>query len=416
MENRMKRIIAILMTLTILFGCLIIPVSAEESYPFIFVHGFMGWGSDSEIEVNKPYWGDTQENNVMTYLRNKGYEVYNPSVSPLASAWDRACELYAQLTGTVVDYGEAHSKKYGHDRYGRDYTGKAIMGEAWDMETALNLVGHSYGGATVRVFAGLLAYGDTDEIAASGSNCSELFKGGHKNLVYSITTLAAPTNGSTLSDFAANFPPVTALMCYYFTAKRSTGLAMDPMLDQWGLTAPDGEEAPKVTWAKVFKIAFSNDHCGYDMSVKGALEINERFPTIDSVYYFSYYGNITKENSLGFYTINTETTVFNMFTYTAPVITYNVGHFSGGIWIDKGWGESDGMVSLKSAMYPYGDASEHCNYADATEIKPGIWYVMTELTGVDHYDFCSAAESGEFGSKAEYFAFYEKLIENVYGI
>ena len=39
----------------------------------------------------------------------------------MGSAWDRTCELYAQLTGTRVDYGKAHAEKYGHARYGRTY-------------------------------------------------------------------------------------------------------------------------------------------------------------------------------------------------------------------------------------------------------------------------------------------------------
>jgi len=34
---------------------------------------------------------------------------YAASVAPNGSAWDRACELYAQLSGTRVDYGKAHT-------------------------------------------------------------------------------------------------------------------------------------------------------------------------------------------------------------------------------------------------------------------------------------------------------------------
>ncbi|MDD7534311.1 MAG: hypothetical protein SPK18_10350 [Treponema sp.] len=37
-------------------------------------------------------------------------------------AWDKACELYAQLTGLVTDYGVEHFARCGHLRYGRaDY-------------------------------------------------------------------------------------------------------------------------------------------------------------------------------------------------------------------------------------------------------------------------------------------------------
>ena len=73
--------------------------SKKTEYPFIFVHGMCGWGETSPQEKTSPYWGTQPENNVITYLRAQGYTVYNPPVGGYSSAWDRACELYAQLTG-----------------------------------------------------------------------------------------------------------------------------------------------------------------------------------------------------------------------------------------------------------------------------------------------------------------------------
>lgn len=43
----------------------------------------------------------------MDFLREKGYDCHAASVSPTGSAWDRACELYAQLAGKRTDYGAA---------------------------------------------------------------------------------------------------------------------------------------------------------------------------------------------------------------------------------------------------------------------------------------------------------------------
>ena len=37
-------------------------------------------------------------------------------------AWNRACELYAQLNGSVTDYGVEHFARCGHLRYGRDFS------------------------------------------------------------------------------------------------------------------------------------------------------------------------------------------------------------------------------------------------------------------------------------------------------
>ena len=139
------------------------------------------------------------ETDLIKILNEQGVEAYAPSVGPLSSAWDRACELYAQLTGTVVDYGEAHSKAHNHERFGFSYEGRATMGEPWDLKEKINLVGHSFGGATVRLLVSLLAYGDKDELAATGDETSELFKGGH-DCVHSCITLSAPHNGSQVAN------------------------------------------------------------------------------------------------------------------------------------------------------------------------------------------------------------------------
>lgn len=36
---------------------------------------------------------------LISYLNEKGFDSYAASVSPFGSAWDRACELYAQIYG-----------------------------------------------------------------------------------------------------------------------------------------------------------------------------------------------------------------------------------------------------------------------------------------------------------------------------
>ena len=95
------------------------------------------------------------------YFNKQGFNCYAASVAPHYSAWDRACELYAQLTGTKVDYGEAHSKAMGHERYGEDFTGRALI-PSFSATDKINLVGHSFGGATIRLFAEIMANGSED--------------------------------------------------------------------------------------------------------------------------------------------------------------------------------------------------------------------------------------------------------------
>ena len=140
----------------------------------------------------------------MNFLRDKGYEAYAASVGPMSGAWYQACELYAQLSGTTVDYGEAHSAAHGHARYGREYTTQLAPG--WGTKTPggqlikANLVGHSFGGATVRMLASLLEYGNEAEVTASGENASELFKGGKGDYINSVTALCADRKSTRLNS------------------------------------------------------------------------------------------------------------------------------------------------------------------------------------------------------------------------
>ena len=82
----------------------------QNQYPAVFVHGVYGWGPEEGIDHKLPYWG-ASAGNLMDYLMMNGFECYAVSVGPVSSAWDRACEIYACLTGTTVDYGAAHSAR-----------------------------------------------------------------------------------------------------------------------------------------------------------------------------------------------------------------------------------------------------------------------------------------------------------------
>ena len=113
-----------------------------NKYPLIFVHGMFGWGDAIGVDKVAPYWGGST-GNLREYLTKCNFECYCASVGPVGSAWDNACELYAQLMGTRVDYGEAHSKAHGHRRFGRTY--KKPLCEGFG-ERKVHLIGHSHGG------------------------------------------------------------------------------------------------------------------------------------------------------------------------------------------------------------------------------------------------------------------------------
>ena len=120
MMKHSKRFLCLLLTLILAASLCVFPAAAADQTcpsskddPVVFVHGLMGWGQRDKINRIMPYWGMTT-GSLPDYLATQGYETYAASVGPISSAWDRACELYAQLVGTRTDYGVKHSQDFGH--------------------------------------------------------------------------------------------------------------------------------------------------------------------------------------------------------------------------------------------------------------------------------------------------------------
>lgn len=380
----MKKVLSILLTVVMILSCVAITANARSKkasdYPFVLVHGMMGYGENSYSENENPYWGMASGYNIPNELRAKGLTVAVPSVGPLSSAWDRACELFAQLTGTVVDYGAAHSAQYGHSRYGRDYTGKAMIGKNWYKNGKINLVSHSFGGPTVRVLSSLLALGCQDEINASPDDCSPLFKGGY-NCVYSITTLESPNNGSPIANLMNDlYVPIFlfALNCNIKGTKDE--IKTDYMLDQWGLTTdPSCTERAKFNPLGILKIATSGDTCAYDMSLQGAKKLNAKYKMDKNVYYFSVSADMISDSFLSSL-MSEEKRIIGI----AGIMNYIMaGGIYGGVKTDRSWAHNDGMVPVPSAMYPEGQPHE--DYTKGTKIQKGVWYVLPTVDGSHGY-------------------------------
>lgn len=382
-----KKITGLILCLCLIFSTTSFAFAADtqEKYPYVLVHGMMGWGENAEGQNDGAYWGMLSEKTIAEFMREKGYEVAVPTVAPLGSAWDRACELYAQLTGTVVDYGEAHSKEYGHDRYGRDYTDRALLGEnGWDMETPINVVTHSFGGPTGTVFTSMLEYGVEAEIAASPDDCSELFRGGHAGLVRTLTTLESPHNGTPAANVIndAGFPLLLAAMIMNIGGSQSE-VKTDYMIDQFGLTKdPSTGEKAEFSIINCIKLAKSKDHAAYDMTFKGAQELLEKFPQPKGTYFFSVAANGTQESKLGL-TVPANFNFKNILSLVMPIISLlsalpvNAGKIPG-----KEWAANDGLVPVVSAQYPFG--RDHANYDENAELQKGVWYVLPVVEGANH--------------------------------
>lgn len=378
----------------------------ENKFPIILVHGMGAWGDGSPTEEQRPYWGESF--NMIPILRKKGYPVYNPTVGSFSSAWDRACDLFAVLTGTRADYGAAHSARFHHQRYGRDYSNCCLMEEPWDMKTKLHLVGHSFGGETIRLFTYLLEYGDAAERKHSDGNCSPLFQGGHGGLIHSITTLASPHNGSPIANVArATFIPDL----FFGLASNMVGVLgertiYDFVLDQWKLSASrnSGKRA-KFSMLRQLKFALTRDNCIYDLTLKGAQKLNEKIKKSDDIYYFSYTNRITETTSKGKERCYTKD-IFRFFKMSYPFLNNCSGFRINGEKLSRDWQPNDGIVPVKSGLYPFQDS--HTSFISDAVLKPGIWNVMPTMKKADHFDFCSVKQGDDIN---HFVGFYQDLFD-----
>ncbi|MBR5496707.1 MAG: hypothetical protein IKV76_01860, partial [Clostridia bacterium] len=322
-------------------------------------------------------------------------------------------EVYAQLTGTVVDYGAAHSEAHCHDRYGYDYTDKCIMPEPWDTESAINLVGHSFGGPAVRLFASLIAYGDADEIAATGEDTSPLFMGGHENAIHAVVTFSGVHNGSPIANLVHDSPVMTMLFTLLNLWGSTVGrnlLMWDMQMGHIGLTPTQDEERTSFSMEKVRTAVANQDNCGYDLTLRGAAELNAKIKTVENAYYYSYSCNASNKTAVNTYV--PISTTFALFIPTSIYIGALEGKTIDGIYMDETWAKNDGIVPLASALYPSTEADTARSYEEAVnageEIEPGRWYYMPIMEGFDHFDFC-----GTIDYPTSFEDFYCTLVETV---
>ena len=401
--KKSKKFLCLLLALVMAGSLLLLPAAAAdtqqsgaERYPTIYVHGLMGWGEHDQIYAVTPYWGLTSD--LMPYLTGKGYESYAASVGPLSSAWDRACELYAQLTGTTVDYGAAHAAEYDHARYGVTYD-KPLF-EGWSADKKINLVGHSFGGATIRLFLDILADGSAEEQAAAkaaGTEVSPFFQGGKADWVYSLTTLAAPHNGTTFLECCGDMTQ--------FAAVASTAMAKllgisdfkgvyDFQLEQFGFYRKDDETVLEALDRVLHSDFLShNDNVFRDLTIDRALELNDDIEIQPNVYYFSYAGDKTRQSTI----TGERTSAVDMTPLFVPFANQMCGYYdqttAGGFRIDKSWAPNDGLVNTVSALYPTDSAGRCLTKSGKTGYvqqdgysnvgyQPGVWNVMP----VRHYD------------------------------
>ena len=461
-----KRILCMLLVIVLAASLVMVPVYADNEeaydgtqYQTVFIHGLLGFGYNDAVSNLLCYWGMTS-GNMINYLTQNGYDVVNASVGPCSSCWDRCCELFAQLTGTVTDYGAVHSDKVSaayandenglkHDRYGRDYTDGAIV-DNWGpiyengkvvgwYDNKLNLIGHSFGGPTSTMFLSLLAEGNQDEInwgkqqaALYGGDwhdyVSPLFWGDYDGeyLINSVTSLAGVLNGTTFLDACDDEGEIImSLLCYVANTLGKTDFSYiyDFQLEHFGISNIPGTN-PSADVIKSFletdKVAAfldGYDNALYDLTVQGCNDLKYGWETYDNVYYFSYAGNRTHKEALtGNYLPDADMLVL-FWPFATKIGSYQYSFeqvqdvFGKNVTnIDANWLPNDGMVNTISARYPIGAA--HKEY-DNQAIEPGIW--QWKDMRYDHMTFCGGLLDLAPNRPADTREFYIELMQNIAG-
>lgn len=353
---------------------------AANRYPIILIHGFIGWGRDEMAGYH--YWGGF--NDLEQELRDQGYEVYSVSVGPVSSNWERAIEAYYQIKGGQVDYGAAHAKKYGVIRKpeGKEYPG---VYPRWDTKHPVHLIGHSMGGQTARMLLYQLEeIFFVDESRNTREN-SKLLGSSNQGYVSSITTIATPHNGTTLTEIVNRTIPFLQNFIGLAAAVGTDFYNFD--LQHWSFDREEDE-----TWTSYFNRMRSHpawdtrNICAWDLSLEGAREMNTTVVANPDVYYFSFVASTTERDENGHHIPKLGTSL--ILRSRARIIGFSEAYWADGTKTDSTWYENDGVVNTVSQYGPTTGLSGKDAigvYRAGDILIPGQWYSIGPLD-YDHWE------------------------------
>jgi len=378
------------------------PAQASNNYPVVLVHGFAGFGRTELLGYK--YWGGFTDLETQLQARYPDQLVKTAVVGPFSSNWDRAVELFYQIKGGCVDYGNAHATEHAHLRRPEDFyrNGRTCypgLYPAWDASHPVHLISHSMGGQTSRMLAQLLA-------ANGAPRNPGLFPYGTSAAwVKSVTTIATPNDGTTLAYRVVDWvPAIQQLVTGIAGLTSGTGAATvyDFKLDQWRIAAQATGESFTDYIHRVMSSPLWNsgvkDLSPYDLSPAGAMAENDWVKDQSSVYYFSVSTNSSYRG------------LFSAWSY--PTLDTNplIAAFAGPGWMGNyvpdnrpfapveytTWWPSDGVVNTAAQKAPTW-AMTNTGYIYPRSVvvrdltgggapQPGAWNWKGLMDDFDHFD------------------------------
>ncbi|KAH6711933.1 hypothetical protein BKA61DRAFT_611841 [Leptodontidium sp. MPI-SDFR-AT-0119] len=319
----------------------------DTSVPIVLVSGFSGWGEALFGTFN--YWGGFED--LPAVLHAAGYTVIVVHIGPLSSNWERACQVYEQLTSAnfdvpnalppttiPIDYGTVYPARYGYARHSN--CSKAVLygnlptGWNWGTKSPVHCICHSQGGNTIRLLVELLRgnYGNLHPTYFTATD-------NRQNMINSVVTLGTPHKGTTITAVVQNLlPPDSLGLITQFIVSVSFRRPRfyDLQLDNWGFYRLPNESfrsmcarlrpLVQVWWEGPQNPVFPPHNGFYDNSIPGVNALNEFAPApAPNTFYFTMSFDATED----FPNVRLSSADFATFPVTLPLSLLNSHNISG---------------------------------------------------------------------------------------
>ncbi|KAK1315780.1 hypothetical protein QJS10_CPA05g00909 [Acorus calamus] len=351
--------------------------------PIVLVHGIFGFGKGRLGGLSYFAGAEKKDDHVLV-----------PDLGSLTSIHDRARELFYYLKGGRVDYGEEHSKIYGHSRFGRVYD-KGHYPE-WDEQHPIHFVGHSAGAQVARLLQQMLA----DKAFEGYDNTNDKW-------VLSLTSLSGALNGTTRT-YLDGMQPEDGRSLKHVSLLQLCRLGV--IVYDW-LDIPllksyynFGFDHFNMSWKKsgiwglldcllgITGPFTSGDWILPDLTLQGSIKLNSSLQTFPNTFYFSYatkrttkFMGITMPSSvLGIHPLLfIRVLQMSQWRHPSDISPPYKGYR------DEDWEDNDGALNTISMTHPRLPV-DHPNHlvideSDFSPLQPGIWYY--KIVEADHISF-----------------------------